>query len=192
MLPEAVAPIPAPPGTGAASAADFIGRARFFVEANAQMPRTFGRNQIHISQVAGWVRNDTPLVEVPPPDIAADYHTIAGALSARIPDGAGAEVALDPVSHRALRALLGTQRPLPTAPAGLMMSKISRLRVTGDPAAVRAAVRAWIAQAVTWHDPTVLGLALAGPGLESDDWSWLKWRPHVDVPGAVDGLGPAR
>ena len=48
----------------------------------------------------------------------------------------------------------------------------------------RGALRAWIAQAVTWHDPTVLGIALAGPDLEDDDWSWLKWLPHVDVPGA--------
>ena len=32
---------------------------------------------------------------------------------------------------------------------------------------VRAALRAWIAQAVTWHDPTVLGVALAAPDLES-------------------------
>src|SRR5690606_25549428 len=23
-------------------------------------------------------------------------------------------------------------------------------------------------------------------------WSWLKWLPHVDIPGAVDGVGPAR
>ena len=28
------------------------------------MPRTFGRNQIHVSQVVGWCRTDRPLVEV--------------------------------------------------------------------------------------------------------------------------------
>lgn len=102
------------------------------------------------------------------------------------------EVDLEPVSHSALRALLDTQRTLPAAPAGLMLSRISRVRVVGEPDEVRAAVRAWVAQAATWHDPTVLGVALAGPGLESDDWSWLKWLPHVDVPGVIDGLGPAR
>jgi len=57
---------------------------------------------------------------------------------------------------------------------------------------VRAALRAWIAQAVTWHDPTVLGVALASPNLESRDWSWLKWLPHADIPGELDGVGPAR
>lgn len=102
------------------------------------------------------------------------------------------ELDLEPVSHSALRGLLDAQRTLPDAPSGLALGKISRITVSGDPEQARAAVRAWIAQAVTWHDPTVLGVALAGPGLESPDWSWLKWVAHVDVPGAIDGLGPAR
>ena len=55
-----------------------------------------------------------------------------------------------------------------------------------------AALRAWVAQAVTWHDPTVLGVAVATPDLESPDWSWLKWLPHVDIPAEADGVGPAR
>ena len=54
-------------GLNADYVASFIGRARFFLEANAQMPRTFGRNQIHVSQVLGWVEVDRPLVEVAPP-----------------------------------------------------------------------------------------------------------------------------
>ena len=64
--------------------------------------------------------------------------------------------------------------------------------MSGEADDVRGALRAWIAQAVTWHDPTVLGIALMAPDLESDDWSWLKWLPHVDVPGQADGVGPAR
>ena len=44
----------------------FIGKLPFFLEVNEQMPRTFGRNQVHVSQVAGWVEVDRPLVEVAP------------------------------------------------------------------------------------------------------------------------------
>src|SRR5262249_22136770 len=40
-------------GVSADYVASFIGRARFFLEAISSMPRTFGRNQIHISQVVG-------------------------------------------------------------------------------------------------------------------------------------------
>src|SRR5688500_11925930 len=36
-------------GTSADYVSPFIGQVPFFIEANAQMPRTFGRNQLHIS-----------------------------------------------------------------------------------------------------------------------------------------------
>src|SRR5262245_18529840 len=49
-------------GLNADYVSSFIGRARFFLEANEQVPRTFGRNQIHISQVVGWTTADYPLV----------------------------------------------------------------------------------------------------------------------------------
>ena len=53
-------------GLNADYVSSFIGRARFFLEANQQMPRTFGRNQVHVSQVVGWTEVDYPLVEVAP------------------------------------------------------------------------------------------------------------------------------
>ncbi|MGB8402803.1 MAG: type VII secretion protein EccCa [Mycobacterium sp.] len=105
------------------------------------------------------------------------------------------EVDLEPVSHSALRSLLDIQRTVRAAPAGIDLTKISTITVHGDAEEVRGALRAWIAQAVTWHDPAVLGVALAtsaADALEADDWSWLKWLPHNDIPGEVDGVGPAR
>ena len=39
-------------GTNADYAASFIGRVPFFLEVTPSMPRTFGRNQLHISQIA--------------------------------------------------------------------------------------------------------------------------------------------
>jgi hypothetical protein len=36
----------------------------------------------------------------------------------------------------------------------------------------------------------VLGVALAGAARQPG-WSWLKWLPHVDIPGRVDGVSPA-
>ena len=123
--------------------------------------------------------------------LRAGRHSAPLTTALRVNDTAD-EVDLEPVSHSALRSLLDTQRTVPDVPAGIDLSKVSRISVLGDTADIRAAVRAWIAQAVTWHDPTVLGVALASRDLESDDWSWLKWLPHVDIPGQVDGVGPAR
>ena len=53
-------------GVSADYTASFIGRADFFLEVTDAMPRTFGRNQIHVSQVVGWCQSDRPLVEVAP------------------------------------------------------------------------------------------------------------------------------
>ena len=122
-------------------------------------------------------------------------HTAPLATALRVNDSAD-EIDLEPVSHSALRSLLDTQRIVRDVPIGIDVTKISRITlVAEDDEALektRAALRAWIAQAASWHDPTVLGVALATRGLESRDWSWLKWLPHVDIAGQLDGVGPAR
>ena len=123
--------------------------------------------------------------------VRAGIHTATLDTALRVNDTAD-EVDLEPVSHSALRSLLDTQRTVRDVPTGIDLTKLSRITVLGDRDEVRGALRAWVAQAVTWHDPTVLGVAVATPDLESGDWSWLKWLPHVDIPAEADGVGPAR
>ncbi|BBZ49872.1 type VII secretion protein EccCa [Mycobacterium heidelbergense] len=123
--------------------------------------------------------------------LRAGRHQVPLATALRVNDTAD-EIDLEPVSHSALRSLLDTQRTVRDVPTGIDLTKVSRITVLGEGPDVRAALRAWIAQAVTWHDPTVLGVALATRDLEGADWSWLKWLPHVDIPGELDGVGPAR
>ncbi|OBG26698.1 type VII secretion protein EccC [Mycobacterium alsense] len=127
--------------------------------------------------------------------LRAGRHEVPLETALRVKDTAD-EIDLEPVSHSALRSLLDTQRTVRDVPTGIDLTKVSRITVFvgagGAQAEARAAVRAWIAQAVAWHDPTVLGVALAASDLEGPDWSWLKWLPHVDIPGELDGVGPAR
>ncbi|MFV0494594.1 type VII secretion protein EccCa [Mycobacterium sp.] len=123
--------------------------------------------------------------------LRAGRHSAPLITALRVNDTAD-EIDLEPVSHSALRSLLDTQRTVVDMPLGIDVGKVSRITVVGEPDEVRQAVRAWIAQAVTWHDPTVLGVALAARDLEGADWGWLKWLPHADIPGEVDGVGPAR
>ena len=127
--------------------------------------------------------------------VRAGLHDAPLNATLRVKDTAD-EVDLEPVAHSALRGLLDVQRTVRAVPAAIDLAKVSRITVVGDADDARGAVRAWLTQAVVWHDPTVLGVALASPDLESDDWSWLKWLPHNDVPGgrpgSVDGAGPAR
>lgn len=98
-------------GVGADYVASFIGRARIFLEANARMPRTFGRNQIHISQVVGWCRSDRRLVEVPPPPLTDIDRSIADLVAERIPDGACLQIGIGAIPDAILSAL-GEHRDL--------------------------------------------------------------------------------
>lgn len=94
-------------GTSADYVASFIGRGRFFLEANEHMPRTFGRNQLHVSQIEGWCRHDAPLgtIEVHPP--SATDRAIAAHVAERVPDGATIQTGIGSVPNAILSAMHG-------------------------------------------------------------------------------------
>lgn len=98
-------------GVSADYVASFIGRAPFFLEVTEHMPRTFGRNQIHTSQVAGWCQTDRPLIEVPP--VAGDDvdHAIASHIAERIPNGATIQTGIGAIPN-AIMASLADHRDL--------------------------------------------------------------------------------
>ncbi len=94
-------------GTNADYVAPFIGRMPFFIEANVQMPRTSGRNSIHLSQVEGWCEVDRPLVEVPPAVPDEVDQRIASLVAERIPDGACIQAGIGSIPNGILAALSG-------------------------------------------------------------------------------------
>ncbi len=98
-------------GTNADYVAGLIGRVPFFLESTPHMPRTFGRNQVHVSQVAGWVESDRPLVEVPPSEPGDVDRTIAAHVAERIPDGATIQIGIGSIPD-AILAALGDHRDL--------------------------------------------------------------------------------
>jgi acyl-CoA hydrolase len=74
-------------GTNADYTASFIGKIPFFLEATSAMPRTFGRNQVHVSQVLGYTVTDRPLLEIPPPEASESDRRIAAYVAEYIRDG---------------------------------------------------------------------------------------------------------
>ncbi|MGD9999667.1 MAG: acetyl-CoA hydrolase/transferase family protein [Ilumatobacteraceae bacterium] len=92
-------------GLNADYVSSFIGRARFFLEANHQMPRTFGRHQVHISQVLGWSEADYPLVETPPPTSGPEDHRIAAFVAERIRDRSTIQIGIGGIPNAILAAL---------------------------------------------------------------------------------------
>ncbi|MEQ1788680.1 MAG: acetyl-CoA hydrolase/transferase C-terminal domain-containing protein [Acidimicrobiales bacterium] len=94
-------------GTNCDYVAPFIGQVPFFVEANPQMPRTMGRNSIHLSQVAGWCEVDRPLLEVTPAVPDETDLRIAAFVAERIPDGACVQAGIGSIPNGVLAALHG-------------------------------------------------------------------------------------
>jgi acyl-CoA hydrolase len=94
-------------GTNCDYVAPFIGSVPFFLEVNERMPRTFGRNQLHASQVAGWTEVDRPLVEIARSEPSAIDKQIAAHVAERIPDGATIQAGIGSIPHALLAELHG-------------------------------------------------------------------------------------
>lgn len=96
-------------GTNSDYVAPFIGRVPFFMEANAQMPRTMGRNSLHLSQVAGWCEVDRPLVQLEPAVPDEVDRRIAQQVAERIPDRACVQAGIGSIPNGVLEALVDHQ-----------------------------------------------------------------------------------
>lgn len=98
-------------GPHAEYTAPMIGEVPFFVEVNHQMPRTFGENQVHLSQVLGWCEADYPLVELPTRPAQDIDRRIAEYVAERIPDGATLQAGIGAIPDEVL-GLLGEHKDL--------------------------------------------------------------------------------
>ncbi|MEW2484223.1 type VII secretion protein EccCa [Mycobacterium sp. NPDC049093] len=102
-----------------------------------------------------------------------------------------AEIDLEPVTKMALQHMRAVQQVIPHCPKAIDLSGYGQITIYGDRQTFRAAMRAWVAQIMCWHNPNNCGLALVSPDLESPEWSWTKWLPHTESQD-IDGAGPAR
>ena len=87
--------------------AALIGEAPFFVEVNHQMPRTYGENQVHVSQLVGWCEADYPLTHLPARPVRETDRKIAGYVAQRIPDGATLQAGIGSIPNEVLGLLDG-------------------------------------------------------------------------------------
>jgi len=92
-------------GTNADYTAALIGRAPFFLEVDANMPRTFGENQLHMTQVTGWCEADRPLAQVVPAVPSPVDERIASFIAERIDDGATIQIGIGAIPNAVLTAL---------------------------------------------------------------------------------------
>ncbi|NLV16531.1 MAG: hypothetical protein GXY50_04885 [Syntrophomonadaceae bacterium] len=67
-------------------------RRLFILEVNPQMPRSYGNNHVHISEVDVVIECDLPLAELPPPPVKKEWEIMAGYIADMVPDGATLQI----------------------------------------------------------------------------------------------------
>ncbi|MER2088699.1 MAG: acetyl-CoA hydrolase/transferase C-terminal domain-containing protein [Sporosarcina sp.] len=98
-------------GTQADYISEFIGHVPFVLEVNRHMPRTYGENQIHISQIAGYVENDMPLSEERTPVIGVKDLKIAEFVTNMIENGDSLQIGIGAIPN-AVMSMLKNHRHL--------------------------------------------------------------------------------
>ncbi|MCP8967635.1 acetyl-CoA hydrolase/transferase family protein [Ectobacillus ponti] len=93
-------------GTQADYVASFIGEVPFFLEVNAHMPRTQGENQVHISQILGYIEHDMPLYEAKPIVPSATDERIADFVAERIEHESTLQVGIGGIPNAILPKLM--------------------------------------------------------------------------------------
>ncbi|WKA55159.1 acetyl-CoA hydrolase/transferase family protein [Planococcus shixiaomingii] len=92
-------------GTQADYVAEFIGKVPFVLEVNNQMPRTYGRNQIHISQIAGYIEHNATLTEEKSSEITEKDIRIASSVTADIENGDTLQIGIGSVPNAVISML---------------------------------------------------------------------------------------
>jgi acyl-CoA hydrolase len=92
-------------GTGADYATYFIGKVPILIQINEYMPRTYGTNKIHISQILGYVKHDQPLFELPSVKVKDIDMTIAGYIAEHISNGSTMQVGIGGIPNAVISLL---------------------------------------------------------------------------------------
>ena len=98
-------------GVSADYVASMIGRVPFLLEVNERMPRTFGTNRLHRSEVEGWCHADYDLVATERKEAGAADLAIAAHVADRVPNGATLQLGIGSIPA-AVAGLLGGHRDL--------------------------------------------------------------------------------
>ncbi|SDK23944.1 DNA segregation ATPase FtsK/SpoIIIE, S-DNA-T family [Nonomuraea maritima] len=99
---------------------------------------------------------------------------------------------LDALTAGALRRFVRAHSTVAGLPVAVALDSFSRINLSGDPRAVRALVRAMIAQLVVFHSPDDMRVMVCAGKERMAHWDWVKWLPHALHPEEVDAAGQVR
>ncbi|WP_371618178.1 type VII secretion protein EccCa [Streptomyces sp. NBC_00454] len=99
---------------------------------------------------------------------------------------------LEPLTAGAMQRFLKVHSSLDGLPVAVSLRAFYHVTVSGEPESARGTARALVAQLATLHSPEDLMVAVvAAPGAVPE-WDWVKWLPHTQLPGQIDGAGTKR
>ena len=100
---------------------------------------------------------------------------------------------LEPLCAHALRRFIHAYGTVAEQPVAVFVRGFAHILLQGDdPEAVRALMRAMLAQLCVLHGHDELRIAVVADPGRRGDWEWIKWLPHALHPEDTDGAGPVR
>jgi S-DNA-T family DNA segregation ATPase FtsK/SpoIIIE len=99
---------------------------------------------------------------------------------------------LEPLTAGAMQRFLAAHGTVGDLPMAVSLRAFYHVTVSGEPQSVRASARALVGSLASLHSPQDLIIAVAAGREALPQWDWVKWLPHVQAPGAVDGAGSRR
>ncbi|MET9328513.1 type VII secretion protein EccCa [Tsukamurella sp. NPDC003166] len=109
-----------------------------------------------------------------------------------VPPETGPLEDLEPVSTVALRRFVRHGASVPGLPVAVALRGFPAVGLDGPRAEVFDAARAMLLSLALLHGPDHVRIAVATAEVDSAEWGWLKWLPHVAHPTRCDALGPVR
>ncbi|GAB2931697.1 type VII secretion protein EccC [Micromonospora polyrhachis] len=128
----------------------------------------------------------------------ADFATVRIGLGVQelatplVPPPATSLEKLEPMCALALRRFLTTYAEVPDLPVTMALNGFARIHLRGDEEAKRSLVRAILTQAVAFHAPDDMLVAISVSADRRGYWEWAKWLPHALHPTKTDALGALR
>ncbi|WKE69355.1 type VII secretion protein EccCa [Streptomyces sp. WP-1] len=99
---------------------------------------------------------------------------------------------LEPLTAGAVERFLDVHATLSDLPMAVSLRAFHHVTVSGDPESARSTVRALTGSLAALHSPEDLVVAVAAGRETLPRWEWVKWLPHAQAPGALDGAGTRR
>ncbi|MCZ0207542.1 type VII secretion protein EccCa [Streptomyces achromogenes] len=99
---------------------------------------------------------------------------------------------LEPLTAGAMQRFLAAHGTVGELPMAVSLRAFYHVTVSGEPQSVRSSARALVGSLASLHSPQDLVIAVAAGREALAHWDWVKWLPHAQAPGAVDGAGSRR